>query len=178
MSNTAGVPPEAGATKAERIDFLKQVMTFSEGHVRTYDIKAQISLAAFVLSASPMFAAINGACGPNSRQVMVVGFVVFILTIFAYLWVLWPVAPPQRKLTEGVGARDLFYLHDPLAVGGSAYAERLKGLVIEPELTVEALKLSHIRKVKARRFKNALIATVIAYLALAAAFFALGRCAF
>jgi hypothetical protein len=30
--------------------------------------------------------------------------------------------------------------------------------------------------VKARRFKNALIATVVAYLAMAAAFFAVGRC--
>src|SRR5213079_1125245 len=40
----------------------------------------------------------------------------------------------------------------------------LKGLAVEPELTAEALKLSFIRSVKARRFKNALIVTVIAYL--------------
>ena len=37
-----------GATKQERIDFLKQAMAFTEGNVRAYDIKAQISLAAFV----------------------------------------------------------------------------------------------------------------------------------
>ena len=109
MSNTssaADAPPEAVATRAERIDFLKQVMTFSEGHVRTYDIKAQISLAAFVLSGTPLFATINGACGTIPRQVFVVGFIVFVLTILAYLWVLWPVAPPQEKLTAGIGAKN------------------------------------------------------------------------
>ena len=59
----------------------------------------------------------------------------------------------------------------PLGTGAAQYSERLKGLAVEPELTAEALKLSFIRSVKARRFKNALIATVIAYLAMAAAFF-------
>jgi hypothetical protein len=169
---------EAGATKQERIDFLKQSMAFTEGNVRAYDIKAQISLAAFVLSGNPLMAAINGACGPGARQVLVIAFVVFIATILAYLWVLWPVAPPQQQMTEGVGAKNLFYIHNPLGTGAAQYSERLKGLALEPELTAEALKLSFIRSVKARRFKNALIATVIAYLVIAAAFFAVGRCAF
>lgn len=169
---------EAGATKQERIDFLKQSMAFTEGNVRAYDIKAQISLAAFVLSGNPLMAAINGACGPSARQVLVIAFVVFIATILAYLWVLWPVAPPLQQMTEGVGARHLFYLHDPLATGAAQYSERLKDLAVEPELTAEALKLAFIRGVKARRFKNALVATLIAYLVMAAAFFAVGRCAF
>ena len=169
---------EAGATRAERIDFLKQVIGFTEGNVRSYDLKAQISLAAFVLSGGPLIATINGACGANARQVLVVLLVVFIVTILTYLWVLWPVAPPQQKLTDGVGAKGLFYLHDPYASGEIPYAERLKGLSVEPELTAEALKLSYIRKIKARRFKNALIVTLVAYLVMVVAFFAIGRCAF
>jgi hypothetical protein len=169
---------EASATRQERIDFLKQSMAFTEGNIRAYDIKAQISLAAFVLSGNPLMAAINGACGTSARQVLVIAFVVFIATILAYLWVLWPVAPPQQKLTEGVGAKNLFYLHDPLGAGASQYSERLKGLAVGPELTAEALKLSFIRKIKARRFKNALIATLVAYLVMVVAFFAIGRCAF
>ena len=169
---------ETGATRQERIDFLKQSMAFTEGNVRAYDIKAQISLAAFVLSGNPLMAVVNGACGTSARQVLVIALVVFIVTILAYLWVLWPVAPPQQKLTEGGGAKNLFYLHDPLGTGAAQYSERLKGLAVEPELTAEALKLAYIRSVKARRFKNALIATLVAYLALAAAFFAVGRCAF
>jgi len=174
--------PEAtateGATKQERIDFLKQAMAFTEGNVRAYDMKAQISLAAFVLSGNPLMAIINGACGTNARPFLVIALVVFMATILTYLWVLWPVAPPQRQLTEGVGAKNLFYIHNPLSTGASQYSESLKGLAVEPELTAEALKLSFIRSVKARRFKSALIATVIAYLAMAAAFFAVGRCAF
>ena len=179
-ATTAAEAPEAaaGATKPERIDFLKQVIAFNEANVRAYDIKAQISLAAFVLSGNPLMAIVNGACGASARQVLVVSFVVFIATILTYLWVLWPVAPPQQKLTEGIGAKNLFYLHDPLAAGGPKYAERLAGLVVEPELTAEALKLSYIRTVKARRFKNALMTTLVAYLVIAASFFAVGRCAF
>ena len=100
----AAMPPgEAGATRPERIDFLKQTMAFNEGNVRAYDAKAQISLAAFVLSGNPMMAAINGACGASARHVLVIALVVFIATILAYLWVLWPVAPAQPKLTDGLG---------------------------------------------------------------------------
>jgi hypothetical protein len=44
-------------------------------------------------------------------------------------------------------------------------------------LTAEALKLSYIRTVKARRFKNALIATLVAFLVIATGFFIVGRCA-
>jgi hypothetical protein len=167
----------AGATKPERIDFLRQVIAFNEGNVRAYDVKAQISLAAFVLSGNPLIAAINGACGGGTRTMLVIAFVVFIATILTYLWVLWPVAPSQEKLTAGLGARNLFYLSDPLGIGAN-YADRLKELAVEPELTAEALKLSYIRKVKARRFKNALITTLVAYLAIAASFFGIGRCAF
>ena len=115
-ATTAG---ETAATRQERIDFLKQSMAFTEGNVRAYDIKAQISLAAFVLSGNPLMAAINGACGTGARQVLVIALVVFIVTILSYLWVLWPVAPPQQQVTEGVGAKNLFYLHDPLGIGAA-----------------------------------------------------------
>jgi hypothetical protein len=176
-ATTAAEAADPAATKPERINFLKQVIAFTEGNVRSYDIKAQISLAAFVLSGNPVVAIILGACGPAARTVLVVALVVFIATILTYLWVLWPVAP-RRKLTEGIPAASLFYLHDPLALGGPQYSDRLKELTVEPELTAEALKLAYIRRVKARRFKNALIATLTAYLIVAAAFFAVARCGF
>jgi hypothetical protein len=168
---------ETGATKQERVDFLKQTMAFNEGNVRAYDIKAQISLAAFVLSGNPLMAAINGACGGSARQVLVIALVVFVATILTYLWVLWPVAPPHQKLTEGLDAKNLFYIN-PMRLGAPQYSEQLKALTVESELTAETLKLSFIRSVKARRFKNALIATVVAYLVLVAAFFVVGRCGF
>lgn len=170
-------PAEPVATRQERIDFLKQAVAFTESNVRSYDIKAQISLAAFVLSGNPLVTVVNTACGqPASRHVLVIVLVLFLVTILSYLWVLWPM-PPQEKLTEGLRANNLFYLRDPRALGGAGYSARLMGLVVEPELTAEVLKLSYIRTVKARRFKIALIATVIAYLGLAVSFFAVGRCA-
>lgn len=173
----AGTTAGEGATKQERVEFLKQTMAFNEGNVRAYDVKAQISLAAFVLSGNPLMAAINGACGGSARPVLVIALVIFIATILTYLWVLWPVAPPPVKLTEGVGAKNLFYIN-PLRTDVMQYSEQLKGLTVESELMAETLKLSCIRSVKARRFKTALIATVISYLVLVTAFFGIGRCTF
>ena len=85
---------------------------------------------------------------------------------------------PPRENNQGAWREE--FLHSPRSAGDrrGTYSERLKELVVEPELTVEALKLSYIRKVKARRFKNALIATLLAYLLMVVAFFAVGRCAF
>jgi hypothetical protein len=168
---------EPSSTKQERVDFLKQVIAFAEGNIRAYDTKAQISLAAFVLSANPLITITNTACGPNqARIVLLTTFVVYVTSIVLFGWVLWPVAPPAARLTDGVDTKDLFYVRDPIGVGGSAYVSRLQLLAPEPELTAEAMKLSFIRMVKAQRFKNALVATSIAYLAIAVSFFLIGKC--
>lgn len=170
---------EPVATRQERIDFLKQAAAFTEANIRSFDVKAQISLAAFVLSGNPLLAIINSACGqPAVRSVLTITFVAILVTILSYLWVLWPAAPAQPRLTEGLSDGGLFYIRDPAKVAGRGYSERLKGLMLEPQLTAEMLKLSHIRKIKARRFKAALIVTVVAYLTVAGAFFGVGRCAF
>ena len=62
MEGAPSNPAPEGATKQERIDFLKQVVTFTESNVRSYDTKAQISLAAFVLSANPLVAITTAGC--------------------------------------------------------------------------------------------------------------------
>ena len=87
MSNGAAAvgAAEAGATKQERVDFLKQVIAFNEANVRAYDLKAQISLAAFVLSGNPLMAIVNGACGAGARNVLVISIVVFVATIITFL---------------------------------------------------------------------------------------------
>jgi hypothetical protein len=181
MSNKPGVPDlptfKAGSTEQERLDFLKQIIASTEANIRTYDVKSQISMGAFVLSNSPLVYIINSACGENARSILAITLIVFITTVLSLLWVLWPVPPPGQRLTEGLKIRDLYYLHNPLAMSGAGFSERLKGLVVEPELTAEALKLAYIRHVKARRFKNALIVTVAAYGVNLASFFIVGRCA-
>jgi hypothetical protein len=178
MSEVTATPAvENRASKQERLDFLKQVIAFTEANIRSYDIKAQISLAAFVLSGNPLVGIVNSVCGQGpARNVLVIMLVFYIATILTYLFVLWPVSATHGQLTKGLAANNLFYLHDPLSVGGTEYSARLNGLVVEPELTAESLKLSHIRKVKARRFKAALIVTLITYLVIAGSFFGIGRC--
>src|SRR5215831_11249263 len=51
-----GVP-----SKQERIDFLKEALAFTEWNIRSFDTKAQISIAAFVLSMSPLWSIIISA---------------------------------------------------------------------------------------------------------------------
>ena len=111
-----------------------------------------------------------------ARIVLLTTFVVYVIGIMMYGWVLWPVAPPATRLTQGLPTNNLFYVHDPIGIGGAVFAERLQALSLEPELAAEAMKLSYIRSVKAQRFKNALVVSFIAYLAIAGSFFFVGKC--
>ncbi len=177
MTNVAAPIVPTGATKPERIDFLKQVVSFTESNIRSYDTKAQISLAAFVLSANPIVAIAGVGCAPQAgKMVLMVLIAVYFTTIIAYLWVLWPVAPPIQKLTEGLKTQNAFFIHDPVALGATGFTAKLAQLDVEPELTSEALKLAHIRRVKAQRFKTALMVTAAAYALIAVAYFIVGRC--
>jgi hypothetical protein len=179
QSTTASSLTENVATRSERLDFLKQVVSYTEANVRSYDLKAQISLAAFVLSGNPTVAIVYDACGSGpARSVLVIMLVVFLATIVSYLWVLWPVAPRHKKLTEGLATQNLFFVNDAFGLGGSAYLEKIKDLMVEPELAGEVSKLSYIRGIKSRRFKFALIATFCTYAIVATSFFGVGRCGF
>jgi hypothetical protein len=164
------------ASAAERIDFLKHSIEFTEGAIRAYDTKSQIAMAAFVLSMSPLWSILSATC-PNvaSRPIVAVLLGAFICTIMSYGAVLWPIRPLQ-ELLEKARAKGLFFIHDPIPVADT-YAERLKDLSVEPELTAETLKLSFIRASKGRRFRYALWATAAFYAFVFATFLVLRRCA-
>ena len=49
-------------TKEERLDFLRQAIAFTEWTIRSFDTKAQISIAAFVLSMNPLWSILTAAC--------------------------------------------------------------------------------------------------------------------
>jgi hypothetical protein len=163
------------ASPEERIEFLKETIAFTELTIRAYDTKSQIALAAFVFSMNPLWSILN-ATGNNvaSRPIVAVLLCGLICTILSYGFVLWPIRPLQNLMKNG-RAKGLFYILDAVAAG-STYAEQLKDLLVEPELTAELLKLSFIRTRKGRRFKYALWGTGAFYIFVFATFLVLRQC--
>jgi hypothetical protein len=159
-----GLATQAGPSKDERLDFLKQAIAFTEWTIRSFDTKAQISIAAFVLSMSPLWSILTSACPrAASSPLVAVLLVLLVVTILLFGYVIWPVTLAPAKLTGGWQTRGLFYVADPNQLSASQYTERLKDLTIEEELAAETLKLAYIREIKSRRFKTALKAVVVFY---------------
>ena len=160
---TPAVSPDA-TSKEERLDFLKQAIAFTEWTIRSFDTKAQISIAAFVLSMNPLWSMLTTACPrATSGVLIVVLLVLFVVTILMLGYVIWPVALQQSRLTGGWQTKGLFFVGDPNRLTASLYIDQLKNLTIEAELAAETLKLAYIREIKSSRFKNALKSAVVFY---------------
>jgi len=161
-----GAPAESpDATSEEaRLDFLKQAIAFTEWTIRSFDTKAQISIAAFVLSINPLWSILTSACPrAASSPLTAILLLLLVVTILLFGYVIWPVAVTQSRLTGGWQSKGLFYVGDPSQLTTSLYTERLKDLPIEAELAAETLKLAYIREIKSARFKNALMAVLVFY---------------
>ena len=50
------------ASAQERLEFLRQSIAMTEHNIRSYDTKAQISLAAFLLSMTPLWTITMSIC--------------------------------------------------------------------------------------------------------------------
>jgi hypothetical protein len=165
-------------TKEERLDFLRQAIAFTEWTIRSFDTKAQISIAAFVLSMNPLWSILTAACPrAASSSIVAVLLVLFVATVLLFGYVIWPVTLTQSKLTGGWQTRGLFYVGDPKQLTASLYVDRLKDLTIEVELAAETLKLAYIREIKSRRFKHALKLVFVFYVWAVVAFLLLRNCA-
>ena len=153
---TGGDQPAAPAdapTKEERLDFLRQAIAFTEWTIRSFDTKAQISIAAFVLSMNPLWTILSAACPrAASNPAVVVLLLLFVGTVLLFGFVIWPVTLTQSKLTGGWQTKGLFYVADPNKLTAGTYTERLKDVKVENELAAETLKLAYIREIKSRRF--------------------------
>jgi hypothetical protein len=157
------VSPDA-TSEEERLDFLKQAIAFTEWTIRSFDTKAQISIAAFVLSINPLWSILTSTCPRAAASPLAaILLALLVITILLFGYVIWPVALTQSRLTGGWQSKGLFYVVDPSQLTSSLYAERLKDLTIEVELAAETLKLAYIREIKSSRFKNALKAAVLFY---------------
>src|SRR5262247_2465293 len=151
-------------SKEERLEFLKQAIAFTEWTIRSFDTKAQISIAAFVLSINPLWSILTSACPHTaSSPLAAILLVLLVITILLFGYVIWPVALTESRLTGGWQSKGLFYVGDPSQLTTSLYTERLKDLPIEAELAAETLKLAYIREIKSARFKNALKSVVVFY---------------
>jgi hypothetical protein len=180
-SREGGTPPtaapESAPSKEERIDFLKQAIAFTEWSIRSFDTKAQISIAAFVLSMNPLWSILSSAhARAGSSLVVVLLLVLFVTTVMLFGFVIWPVRLAQDHLAGGWQTKGLFYVGDPNQLTASLYAYRLKGLEIESELAAETLKLASIREKKSQRFKYALVSSVVFYAAVVVSFLVLKSC--
>jgi hypothetical protein len=100
----------------------------------------------------------------------------FVTTVMLYGLVIWPVALAPSQLAGGWQTKGLFYVGDPNQLTASLYAYRLKGLAIETELAAETLKLASIREIKSRRFRHALVSTVVFYAVVVVSFLLLRNC--
>jgi hypothetical protein len=178
MNDATAASDPRPATKLERWEFIKQSVDFSEGIIRAYDTKAQISLAAFVLSLNPLLIILNNACpGVSRHAVMIMGVAAILATISLYLFILWPVRVSSKKSPKFPDFKALFYLLKPKEMTLEAYLENVREVRPEAELAGELLVLAQIRTVKARRFKTAIVATFLTLALLGAIFLYVRECA-
>ena len=101
-------PPPRTLSEAQRVDFVRQVLAFAEGNIRSYDTKSQVALAAFVLSLTPLWLMLHARCAGVSVGAAVLVLVALIVsTIAAFVAVVWPAfALPGRRRQAS-----LFYPH-------------------------------------------------------------------
>jgi len=164
-------------SKEERLEFLKQAIAFTEWTIRSFDTKAQISIAAFVLAMNPLWSILTSTCPrAASNPVVAILLGLFVTTILLFGYVICPVTLTQARLMGGWQTRGLFYVGDPSQVTAGLYVERLKDVTIEEELAAETLKLAYIREIKSRRFKTALKSVVVFYAWVVVSFLLLRNC--
>ena len=93
-------------SKDERLDFLKQAISFTEWTIRSFDTKAQISIAAFVLAMNPLWSMLTSACPrAGSSMLVVVLLGLFLATVLLFGYVIWPVTLTQSRLIGSWQAR-------------------------------------------------------------------------
>jgi len=169
--------PRPDASREEKIEFLKLTMQTSEGQLARYDTKAQIAIAAFVLSWTPLWTILHSSCDRAATTDPVIVLLLFIIaTIVTFGYVIWPVNLKEGAVVASMKL-GLFFLVHRFKGGAAEYMKNLDDLVTEEELANEAIKLSYIRDVKGRRFKRGLFLTVAAYMVYVGCFLLLRNCA-
>lgn len=168
VSPPDGAAPRSGPLTSAQIDFLKLTVAAAESHLRAYDTKAQITLAAFVLSLNPLWALFQSVCrhGVEAGAVTVL-LVTVVATLVAYGATVWPAsgagAARAASQTEASPTSNLFFLAGDAGTAAHHYLAALAGVDVGEALADEAVKLARLRRAKAARLKLALVCTIASY---------------
>lgn len=153
--------PETEAMRRERVEFLRTAVAFAEAGIRSFDAKAQIALAAFVLSFGPLLSIISDVAGDSAKPLMAGCGSLYVVAIGCFLYVLWPVA----GLATAMRRTSVFYPRLDDSLDAASYRERVEATDIENELAHEVLALTRIRSIKGRRFRVAVLTAGVFYAA-------------
>lgn len=138
------------------LDFVKLNYQNTETNIRAYDTKSQIILASTAFTFNPIFIAIrqfDTSASVTARLGVV--FVLFAAALLMFLRVLAPVTGSSGGPVST--ARGLFYLRDPDKFDPAGYVAALREADLMLEYSQEVLVLHRIRRVKHRRFQQALV---------------------
>jgi len=131
-------------TEDERLDFLRQVIAYSEWTIRSFDTKAQISIVAFVLSMSPLWSISTSAC-PRAGSSFIMAFLLllFVTCVLLLAFVVLAGTAMESETTVGWPTKGLIYVRSASQI--TATSDRLKDLTSEAELVTETLNVARIR---------------------------------
>src|SRR5262244_3056696 len=98
-------------SKDERLDFLKQAISFTEWTIRSFDTKAQISIAAFVLSMSPLWSILTSAC-PRAASSFIMAFLLllFVTCVLLLAFVVLSGTAMESDTAGGWPTKGLIYV--------------------------------------------------------------------
>ena len=164
-------------TEDERLDFLRQAIVFSDWNIRSLDTKAQISIVAFALSLSPLWAILSSACPRAASSLAVALLIVMLLaTVLLFAFVMWPVTATRPTPLSAWPRKGLFSVGEPNQIATGLHVGRFENLASEADLVVETLNLALIREIKGQRFKHALRSVFVFYTWAVATFLLLRDC--
>lgn len=147
------------APRRERIEFLKSAVAFAEAGIRSFDTKAQIALAAFVLSFGPLLSIIGDVSGDSAKPLMAGCGSLYVAAIGCFLHVLWPVATSAAAAQR----QSAFYPRPDDGLDAQSYRARVAAMEVEDELAHEVVALTRIRSIKGRRFRVAVLTAGVFY---------------
>ena len=144
----------------DSLQFLEKSFASAEGTIRAFDVKAQIVLATLAFSYQPVFLTLGQldlSPGVNLRLALV--FCMFCASALLFLRVL---APSSGSAPKHVRANaSLFFVQAPEKIDPGHYLELLQNADLMDAYSSEVLVLQSIRRVKDRRFRQALLALCI-----------------